>query len=174
MSAADILWRIENLSPYPILVTLSGGNPAIQPLEPLLEMGHKKGYTFCLETQGSTACPWLDKLDFLTVSPKGPSSGMKTNWLRLDALLHRGIPTVLKVVVFNDDDYLYARSLSERYGYLPMYLQAGNETVGRTFDMAAVLSKLDWLVNKVVADHWNEVTVLPQLHTLLWGNTRGV
>jgi len=37
----------------PVLVSLSGGNPALQPLAPLVELGHRKGYTFTLETQGS-------------------------------------------------------------------------------------------------------------------------
>ncbi len=173
MSAEDIMWKVQNLSPYPILITLSGGNPAIQPLKPLLDLGHARGYTFCMETQGSTMCPWLNSLDYLTVSPKPPSSGMTTNWERLDHCVSSIAYTVLKVVVFNDRDYAYAREVEERYPDIPLYLQAGNETVGN-FDLATVLGKLEWLINKVTTDHWNEVTVLPQLHTLLWGNKRGV
>ena len=37
----------------PLTVSLSGGNPAIQPLGELIRLGHRDGYRFALETQGS-------------------------------------------------------------------------------------------------------------------------
>jgi 7-carboxy-7-deazaguanine synthase len=36
------------------------------------------------------------------------------------------------------------------------------------------MRRFRWLVAKVVADHWFDATVLPQLHVLAWGNKRGV
>src|SRR6266702_1644330 len=84
MSASEVFAEVQRLSPEPILITLSGGNPVIQPLKPLLDLGHQHGYTFCAETQGSALCSWLNDLDYLTVSPKPPSSDMTTNWRRLD------------------------------------------------------------------------------------------
>ncbi|MGO8639145.1 hypothetical protein ACC840_36330, partial [Rhizobium ruizarguesonis] len=42
----------------PLTVSLSGGNPAIKPLRPLIELGHSQGYRFALETQGSVAQAW--------------------------------------------------------------------------------------------------------------------
>lgn len=36
------------------------------------------------------------------------------------------------------------------------------------------MERLEWLVDKVTSDGWNQATVLPQLHTLVWGNKRGV
>jgi 7-carboxy-7-deazaguanine synthase len=80
------------------------------------------------------------------------------------------------VVVFDDADYVYAKEVHRRYPKVPFYLQPGNATppqVGE-FDMQGVLTRLTWLIGKVTADHWHDVTVLPQLHTLLWQNRRGV
>jgi 7-carboxy-7-deazaguanine synthase len=37
-----------------------------------------------------------------------------------------------------------------------------------------LLERLEWLVGKVVETAWHEAHVLPQLHTLIWGNKRGV
>src|SRR6185312_11456913 len=75
MTAEDILAEVRRLAgEKPILVTLSGGNPAIQPLGELLDLGHASGYSFALETQGSVAQSWFADLDYLTLSPKPPSS----------------------------------------------------------------------------------------------------
>src|SRR5690348_13408634 len=59
MTAEAIMDQVRRLSgDQPILVTLSGGNPAIQPLGELIDLGHETGYTFALETQGSVAQSW--------------------------------------------------------------------------------------------------------------------
>ncbi len=176
MSTQEVFTEIQRLSPKPILVTLSGGNPAIQPLGDLIDLGHQHGYTFCMETQGSIARSYMRRLDYLTLSPKPPSSGMKTRWERLDGCFETEASVFLKVVVFDDADYAYAQHIHERYPTTPMYLQPGNATpphVG-AFDIEGVLSKTRWLIEKVTQDQWNEVTVLPQLHTLLWQNQRGM
>ena len=41
-------------------------------------------------------------------------------------------------------------------------------------DLAGILNKMDWLIQRVIAEKWYNVTVLPQLHVLLWGNKRGI
>src|SRR5712691_9280950 len=109
MSPEAVFVLIQRLSPEPILVTLSGGNPAIQPLGALIDIGHHEGYTFCLETQGSVARPWMKKLDYLTISPKPPSSGMETRFDRLDQCVATPTAVYLKVVVFDEADYAYAQ-----------------------------------------------------------------
>ena len=56
MSPEKIFQRVEELSGgKKLLVTLTGGNPAIQKLWPLIAIGKKSGYDFALETQGSIA-----------------------------------------------------------------------------------------------------------------------
>ena len=188
MTAQEIFTEVERLSGgTPILVTLSGGNPAMQPLEELLDLGHDAGYTFAIETQGSIAQSWFAKLDYLTLSPKAP--GMQnprpTDWERLDRCItsagygksDKGPQICLKIVVFSEEDYQYAKYAHSRYPDLPLYLQAGNHTpphVADKIDIAGILKRMDWLVQRVTEDRWYVVTVLPQLHVLLWGNQRGV
>jgi 7-carboxy-7-deazaguanine synthase len=183
MTADEVFGKVRSLAPESILVTLSGGNPALQPLGGLLDLGHREGYEFALETQGSVARPWFASLDYLTLSPKGPSSGMETCWDRLDRCVAFSdtVRTSLKVVIFDEPDYAYARTVHARYPHVPFYLQVGNAEVSNrasgtsaAFDLDAVLSRMRWLVDRVAADRWTRATVLPQLHTLLWGNTRGL
>lgn len=87
------------------------------------------------------------------------------------------VQVFLKVVVFNENDYVYAKGVAQRYPQLPVYLQAGNHTpphLAQQIDIPGILRRLDWLIQRVREDQWYSVTVLPQLHTLLWGNKRGV
>jgi 7-carboxy-7-deazaguanine synthase len=186
LNTEQIFAEIQRLSGNtPLLVTLSGGNPAIQPLEDLIDLGHEHGYTFAIETQGSIGQSWFAKLDYLTLSPKPPSSKQITRWDRLDRCIlyatnkqsDHEIQISLKVVIFDEEDYSYARDVAVRYPALPMYLQAGNHTPPQSssqIDIAGILDRMDWLIQRTIADRWYGATVLPQLHTLLWGNKRGV
>ena len=182
LSTSAVLDRIRALS-GPCLVTLSGGNPAIQPLGDLIDAGHAEGYTFTCETQGSVPAPWFAALDHLVLSPKPPSSGMETDWDRLDRSVDLAASgdtdTALKVVVFDDEDYAYARDVHARHPDLPLYLQVGNpdppgtDGDGPGIDVAANLVRLRRLMDRVCADRWHEARVLPQLHALTFGNERG-
>jgi 7-carboxy-7-deazaguanine synthase len=186
LTAEEIAARIGELSAgRPILVTLSGGNPALQPLGPLIELGRRAGHRFALETQGSIARDWFAALDWLILSPKPPSSGMPTDWAAFDACLAvaGGAPRgVLKIVIFDEADYAYAREAAARYPRLPVYLQTGNpapelgrdDPSGGETDFDAWRLKTRWLVERVASDRWFDATVLPQLHVLVWGNARRV
>jgi 7-carboxy-7-deazaguanine synthase len=186
MTPADIMARVDELAGgNRALISLSGGNPALQSLAPLIALGRRKGHTFALETQGSVAQPWFAELDWLILSPKPPSSGMATDWGAFEACLRaaKGRPRcVLKIVVFNDADYTYAQTAAARYPALPVYLQVGNPAPltaagGVLADEANIddlLHRFRWLAGKVTADRWFAATVLPQLHVLAWGNKRGV
>ena len=83
MPPDEVFAKVKRLSPQPILVTLSGGNPALQPLGKLIRLGKAEGYRFAIETQGTVARDWFQELDYLTLSPKPPSSGMNTDWKKL-------------------------------------------------------------------------------------------
>ncbi|MCA1449900.1 7-carboxy-7-deazaguanine synthase QueE [Ensifer sp. IC3342] len=184
MSTEDVWQEVVRLSDgKPLMVSLSGGNPAIQPLGELIDRGHRQGYRFALETQGSVARDWFANLDVLVLSPKPPSSSMETDWQAFDACLRvsEGRPqTVLKIVVFDEADYAYARAAAARYPQLPVYLQPGNHTPpppdedDAAIDVDGIMERMLWLVAKVTEDRWFEARVLPQLHVLLWGNKRGV
>lgn len=183
MTAEAIVARVDALAAGPLLVTLSGGNPALQPLAPVIALGRRRGHSFALETQGSIARPWFATLDWLILSPKPPSSGMATDWEALAACVASGAAhRVLKIVVFDDADYAYARDVATRHPALPVYLQPGNPApeLGRAdpsseeADFAALRARYRWLVERVAADRWYDATVLPQLHVMVWGNRRGV
>jgi 7-carboxy-7-deazaguanine synthase len=185
MSREAIMAEVQRLSGgRPVLVTLSGGNPALQPLGSLIALGHAVGHRFAMETQGSVAQAWFADLDWLVLSPKPPSSGMTMDWAQFDDCLEQaaGGPTVfLKCIVFDRADYEFARDVAARYPQLPICLQVGNHTPADPnpagsggVDQAGLMGRFRWLVEQVAKDHWHEATVLPQLHVLAWGNERGV
>ncbi|MNU01885.1 7-carboxy-7-deazaguanine synthase [compost metagenome] len=60
-----------------------------------------------------------------------------------------------------------------------MYISVGNLDVSSLDNIDShrkqLLEDLDWLFDKICGDaEMNDVRPLPQLHTLVWGNRRGV
>ena len=182
MTASQILWRVKQLLPADASsghVTLSGGNPAIHPCGPLVFMLQEAGLRVAIETQGSVAPEWIYLVDDLTISPKPPSSG---NVTEVDAgsplaKLIDGAPkrssVCLKVVAFDDMDYDYARHVHVTWPGIPFFLQAGTD-VGQASrdDLCDALIKLQ---DRVCADPlMQDIAVLPQLHAVLKGHSRGI
>jgi 7-carboxy-7-deazaguanine synthase len=169
-------------------VTISGGNPAIwgEPMGELIDLLKEKGLRIGLETQGTIWQDWFYDIDDLTISPKPPSSGMKTDWDKLDAIVNK-LDTYysiddsepkfsLKVVVFNDEDFEYAKEVYNRYQPKVFYVSVGNEDAKEEGSISGrLLEKLGWLWDKVLetpeANNWRP---FPQLHTLVYDNLRGV
>lgn len=186
MEPEGILAEVSELSGgQPILVTLSGGNPAMQKLGPLIDLGHARGFTFALETQGSIPRDWFGRLDWLFLSPKPPSSGETVDWDKFDACVAAAgdTRTALKVAIFDEADYEFAKAAAARYPALPVYLQVGNPAYPEQSDGAGALTgaalqsrlmeQYRWLVDRVAQDRWYQATILPQLHVLVWGTDRG-
>ena len=166
-------------------VTISGGNPALLAnLSELVGLLKEKGKKIAIETQGSKYQEWLNEIDDLTISPKPPSSGMNTDFEKLDQIIgklrnsNQQQSISLKVVVFDTTDLQYAKDVHLRYSSLPLYLQVGNEDIHEAETnklVQTLLEKYEMLINQVIEDkELNNVRVLPQLHTLVWGNKRGV
>lgn len=162
-------------------VTISGGNPAlIKAIQDLVDLFQEKGIYTALETQGSKYQPWMRQIDDLTISPKPPSSMMKPNLPLLDEVIEQCVHDTLnlKVVIFEEADFDFAKMIHHRYPSIPFYLQVGNpylegEHVDNHTDK--LLSLYEDLVDRVMkSSEMNDVYVLPQLHTLLWSNTKGV
>ena len=176
LSTQAVWEQIQALSPAPILITLSGGNPALMDFSSLIEIGHQAGYTFALETQGSIAKPWFAQLDYLTLSPKPPSSAMKTKWDLFEKCLSvaSNPDTIsIKLVVADDDDFEWAQTVQRRYPDYGYYLQPCNLDADES-TIEQGLASTRQLIDRVIAAEWHDATVLPQLHNLLWGNQRGV
>lgn len=175
LTAGEIAGRIEALPGEAEWVILSGGNPALQRLDSLVDALHTRGKRLQVETQGTVFRPWLLGVERVIVSPKPPSSEMETDYDRLSAFLDscRTGQAALKVVVFDEDDYVYARAIHKRYPRLPFFLSVGNDYgVDTTEDL---LEKYRWLCARTLHDPaMGAAYVLPQLHVLAWGNARGV
>ncbi|MBP1971125.1 7-carboxy-7-deazaguanine synthase [Virgibacillus natechei] len=165
-------------------VTLSGGNPGLlRQIDELVDLLHDHQIKVALETQGSRWQDWFTKIDDLTLSPKPPSSGMKTNFDTLDFIIEslqqeQQGDFSLKVVIFDQDDLHYATNLHLRYPAVTLYLQVGNdeiETDNNENLVGHLLDKYERLIDQVMESSvLKDVRVLPQLHTYLWGNKRGV
>lgn len=64
------------------------------------------------------------------------------------------------------------------YPELPFYIQVGNDLVQENNDdklIGHLLSRYEWLIERSAQEkELNSARILPQLHTLVWGNKRGV
>lgn len=202
LAPTEVLTEVRALAVPPMMVTLSGGNPAMHSsIGELINRGHAEGYTFAVETQGTIAADWLGRCDFVILSPKPPSSGMKYDREKLAkcvwtsvAPLGRGRHSVaLKIVVFNSDDFYFAQHVHGQFPELPLYLSVGNPTppwddaikqhdddesftmpwIRGDADRLELLRRYGWLCEKTLQEGLDAI-VLPQLHVLTWGNKRGV
>jgi 7-carboxy-7-deazaguanine synthase len=184
MNVQEIMAAVKKISGgVPLIISLSGGNPATQDLSDLIKSGKAEGYSFALETQGSIAQDWFSDLDILTLSPKPPSSDMEMNWnIFEDCITAAGevCKTALKMPLLDEADYLWAKEVAARYETLPLYLQPVNHTppggddTDAPLDLDGIATRYEWLMHRCFEDHWYRPVILPQLHVMLWGNKRGV
>ncbi|MBZ5201102.1 7-carboxy-7-deazaguanine synthase QueE [Planomicrobium chinense] len=179
---ADIIEELKTIGGQAFShVTISGGNPTLHKgIAELVALCHENGWKVGVETQGSIWQDWMPAIDDITISPKPPSSGMKTDFSKLDFFMDKlaSANASLKVVIFDEDDFKYAEDLHLRYPAVPFFLQTGNSDTATTDDAgltASLLERYEWLIDLAVQSSvMNNTKVLPQLHTLVWGNKRGV
>ena len=179
LSVTEIADRLDQLDGMPRWVTLSGGNPALHHLGPLVTT-LREHYCVAVETQGSVWRPWLATVDRLTISPKPPSSGMVSDshtqsldrFMRDAETLHGSI---LKIVCFDVADLVWAKQTALRYPSLPLYLSAGTPVPTPADIRATVGETYRWLCEAVAHDpELNHARVLPQLHVIAWKDAKGV
>lgn len=199
MSTDEITERIVlDLCGQPEWVTLSGGNPALHDLTDLVNRLHELKFKVAVETQGTIWKQWLRNVDQLTVSPKPPSSGMKNSAPNLVGFMDNirneygdwGIPgeLCLKIPVFDETDYLFAHATHQLFPEIPFYLSVvtlmggldghfgqGSGDSGAPVDTReTLLDRYKWLAERTAGDSaMGDVTVIPQLHALIWGHGRG-
>lgn len=183
MDEEEILARVNDLGGgLPQLVTLSGGNPAIYDLTGLIQLGHREGHQFALETQGSVPRKWFSDCDYVTLSPKPPSSGQHFNRERFNRCIQDSLGSAvsIKIPLLDQQDLEFAARVRGLYPHLPMIVQPVNLTLdaGKAGEYLHRLSLLDGLT-QLARDVLGRqdllgVQVLPQLHVLMWGNKRGV
>jgi 7-carboxy-7-deazaguanine synthase len=151
----EVLAQLDALAPAPMLV-ISGGNPALWHLGPLL---------------GLLRC------DSIVVSPKPPSSGMATEahaaqlaeFMRRSAA-HRAL--TLKIVVFDQADLEYALAVHEQHPERQFFLSCGTSPDDTP---EALGQRYRWLCEEVAHEpRAHAARVLPQLHVIAWGHMVGV
>jgi 7-carboxy-7-deazaguanine synthase len=133
MNATAILQRVSELSGgHPILVTLSGGNPALQPLETAARCGQRGWFLFRAGNTRLRSQTLVRQARSLGAVAQAPSSQMQTDWAALQACIEAaGASTqmVLKIVVFDEDDYAYAREVHRRFPAVPVVLHPGTRAL---------------------------------------------
>lgn len=189
LTVDEIIEKLVDLPDTATWIVYSGGNPALFDLTDLTEALHEGGYRVMLETQGTIYKPWLQSIDEVCVSPKGPSAGIGTQEQslgRLDAFMacegmaeHESL--YFKIPVFGEEDYAFASAVHAAYPQIEMYLSVGNsmppragaDDTPRPLLRATVLRDTEELVNRVLSDPlMAQVRVFPQQHVLIWGNAR--
>ncbi|MFW6028851.1 MAG: radical SAM protein [Halanaerobiales bacterium] len=167
-------------------VVISGGNPLLHDLSLLIGMLNEHGFEIHVETQGSIYKDYLTKVDKINISPKGPSAGdLITTWNMLKEFLQEleDVPKDIKIVVFTEADYDYARSIYTKLKKeLGMSFKDKNQFIlqqGTDINSKAprdqILRELGTFVETVTYydDFEDDVRILPQLHTLIWNTERG-
>jgi 7-carboxy-7-deazaguanine synthase len=186
LTDSEIEKRVLDLEGHPDWVTLSGGNPALHPLNFLVNNLQMDGFKVAVETQGSRWTEWFRNVDLLTISPKPPSSGMINADLGkfLDELEtgHTRAQACLKIPVFDDRDLDFARRIHRQYPHYQFYLSVVTRMGGLYGDFDGgvidtkddVLNRYSWLCERIARDRdFRDVAAFPQLHVLVWEHDRG-
>jgi 7-cyano-7-deazaguanosine (preQ0) biosynthesis protein QueE len=166
MPSKQILQKISKFDAS--LVTITGGEPLLQPLEPLVHDLVNQGYNILVETNG-TIKPSKDLqnlVDIWSVSPKTSNAGFSIKysleWLR------NVNDYYLKFVVVNprkDIDEILAFLKESNIDASKVILQPDGT---REDYPDAVKELMDF------AKEGLQFRVLPQLHRLAWGHKRAV
>lgn len=182
---ADILVQECNNSKCSNVV-LTGGNPCLYDFKEVIDILHNNNITVDIETQGSKMPDWLLDVDLLVISPKAPSSKQpdvyKTvnEYMKLLSSIRQKV--AIKIPVFNEEDFEFAMKYYALVDYyrekgvdIDLYLSVGNTNTTEAGDISKrVLSDYEKLINMVANSYMQRVFILPQVHTLVWGNKQGV
>lgn len=164
ISVEDVKREIEGLGCKRVCIT--GGEPLVQrsEVEALARNLIDEGYSIVLETGGHREPPpifWTEGC-LISMDCKCPSSKMEG---RMDFSLFERLRSgdQLKFVIQDETDYEYAKGILRRYRIRAnVVFQPVHGT------------SLKWLTERVLEDRLERVRVLPQLHKIIWGETRGV
>lgn len=165
-SDATIEEILERIQAYPTrLVEVTGGEPleqkeSIQLLERLVEAG----YEVMLETDGVEDIGNVPSAVKIIFDIKTPGSGMRSS--KTEKCLAKLRPgDEVKFVLVDEADYEFARDFMKEHRLAERFSVLFSPAVGKR-DMA-------WLPPLILRDGL-PVRFQPQLHKILWGDSRGV
>lgn len=171
-------------------VILTGGNPCLYNFTEVIKSLHENNIMVDVETQGDLLPAWLQNCDSIVFSPKAPSSGMPDTYEEITSWVNEKYKSnqqvAIKIPVFNDEDIEFARKyakfVKEKISADPsislrFYLSVGNSNVDSKDSIRnEVLENYEKLINKINEnpEDFEYCYILPQIHTLVWGNRSGV
>ncbi len=160
LEPSQIIQKVQDISPAG-LVEITGGEPLLQPLVPLLASRlNSAGYKVLMETNGSFDCSVLDPQIVKIIDVKCPSSGQskKTHWPNLEKITKND---QVKFVLGNREDYDWAKDVIANYGLQ----QRATVLLSIVWDALSLKELADW----VLKDNLN-AAIQPQLHKIIWGS----
>lgn len=179
-------------------IVLTGGNPCLYDFGKFIDIFTGHHISVAIETQGSIIPNWLSKCELVTFSPKPPSFENKDvlnniiNFIELVSVNETNCEAIdIKIPIINEEDIIFAKKylavvktansiLKQMQGknlkHLRLYLSVGNTNINSNEPIRDdILEAYEKLIDEVVHDkELDSVYVLPQLHTLVWGNKKGV
>ena len=182
-----LLQKCEETKTTSVIIT--GGNPCLYDFSWVIEKLHENYITIDIETQGSKLPNWLYDIDQLVISPKGPSSKQPDvynnieTFLKNESKMHSDYKVAIKIPIFNIEDMEFAQKYYELVEKIKleftidirMYLSVGNTDTNEEGDISKrVLQDYQKLIEMVNYSNMKKVYILPQVHTLVWGNRSGV
>jgi len=175
MTEEDIVKEVWKYSNPNKLVTITGGEPLIQDIVPLIKLLKSQGFRIIVETNGTIQPPYLGWIlnvgDDFSVSPKLSNSGQKVSYSNLSWADY------LKFVVCKPKS-----DIKEINNFLKTHFSEFKLKL--MFDNGKIILQpngLDKRPNQLLKRIMNYVRdnnlpyrVLPQLHRQVWGIKRGV
>lgn len=166
-------------------VVLTGGNPCLYNFTEVIRNLHTAGINVDVETQGDLYPEWLSFVDTIVISPKAPSSHQPDVYDKVEQFIESMLSVrdnicTIKIPVFNEEDIAFAKKyaqLTEVYSSrCKLYINVGNDDVKEEGDISPrILTKYRELIDRIMNDKdFNHVYIMPQIHTLVWGNKQGV
>ena len=187
MQILDLADTLQNL-PAPS-VTLTGGDPCMWDLSTLVNVWEKGSWSnrkqVNVETQGDLWQSYLLDTSLVTISPKGPSAGQpkkpvnEGNIQRIISLRSmKGFDTVIKVVIFEQEDIDFLRRMYNRFSplsqkYLTFYASVGTPSTSDALNTdwlvkRTILQRMSWIASNLLTDsELRNVRLLPQMHVLM-------
>lgn len=162
-------------------VTITGGNPCIYDLTDLIEELHVLGFSIFVETQGTKWQPWLKLVDYISISPKSFSSGNVTSISDITkfhaSVVEASVDFAFKVVVATDEDFSYVESLVDNK-ITNIILQVADD-ISSEYTLEKYVKSYQELIEVVLEKakvdlRYRDITILPQLHKVVWGRRERV
>lgn len=193
LTTDEILEEIKQLPQAPWM-TLTGGNPCVHNLTDLVRGLQLQGMKVALETQGTFKPAWVEQCNLVTISPKGPGMGetfneslyepwadfiLQAEYMRKEQPSTFYPEACLKIVVFDERDFEFAKQVWNYTPDAPLFLSLGNDwlpegDINGDKHVLLLLEKYRLLADKIMADDvLNRARFLPQLHALVWSNDKG-